>query len=92
MSIPAGPQAIADHTRSSETDGESAPTQAPVYQLSTFTPSRDNVVGESDAEWTIRLERNDVSVPCLRQIASKRKADHKFKGSMPNWSIRYLGA
>ena len=35
--------------------------QGPVKQLSTFTPTKDNVIGETAEEWTIHLKAADVN-------------------------------
>lgn len=35
--------------------------QGPVEQLSTFTPTKDNVIGETAEEWTIHLNEADVN-------------------------------
>ena len=43
--------------------------QGPLQQLSTFTPTNDNVIGEIVEEWTIRLNEADVST-CLREYWS----------------------
>ena len=32
----------------------------PVHRLSTFVPTDGNVLHETDTEWTVRLQRNDV--------------------------------
>ena len=42
-------------------DSEATPqTAGPVHRLSTFIPTESNVLSETDTEWTIRLQRNDV--------------------------------
>ena len=40
--------------------------QGSVQELSTFTPTKDNVLGETGEEWMIRLNKADVST-CLWQ-------------------------
>lgn len=43
--------------------------QGPVQELSTFIPTKDNVMGETVEEWTIRLNEADVNT-CLWQYTN----------------------
>ena len=42
--------------------------QEPDQLLSTFTPNESNVLGETDIEWTVRLESKDVGISLLIQV------------------------
>ena len=49
-------------TLQSNESGLFCPTNLP-ENLSTFVPSKDNVLSDINAEWTVRLVENDVCYP-----------------------------
>ncbi len=35
---------------------------SPVQRLSTFVPTKENVLSDTETEWTVRLQQNDVCI------------------------------
>lgn len=58
--------------------------QGSVQPLSTFTPTKENVMGETVEEWTVRLDEADVSNYRILTITFKFNAFVEFDAS---WSI-----
>lgn len=72
-SIEHGARFLESESESDLTSGSvpSAHLMAPVQRLSTFDPSRNKVLSETETEWTVRLHPNDVSIWSIPSICYK---------------------